>query len=106
MGLTIDERIKRSEIEQAERWGDFQEHKPFIELKPGWKIRVTPAFGGAIFRFRLESPAGNEYSVYFDAFDRLGIYGAPYYELFPHENDVFRSDSIKAILDAVYAGEG
>ena len=92
-------------VESKEKWHDFQKTMPFIELKEGWKFRVTPAFGGAIFRFRIMSPNSNEYSIYFDAFERIGIYGSPYYEIYEIAGDVFRSDDIDEILDVMYSEE-
>jgi len=97
--------MKRYEIEQDEKWIDFIDSMDFIDLKEGYKFRVIPAFTGAIFRFRILAPSGNDYSIYFDAYDRLGIYGRPYYELYPYYDDIYRGDKIDDIINKIYEQE-
>ena len=101
----MQDRLTRSQIENTEEWGKFYDTMPFIELPSGYSFRVIPPFNGALMRFKVLTPSSKEYSIYFDAYDRLGVYGEPYYELYPYNEDIYRSTSITDILDAIYVQE-
>ena len=75
---------------------------PFIKFKAHWNVKITPPFAGAVVRFRIESN-GVELSVYLDCYDRLGYFGEPYWELFPHNDDVFRCkmNDTESLLKAI-----
>ena len=97
---------KKREISQ--RFEDSFEHAkwvgqiPYINFKKEWKVKVIPAFGGAVVRF-IVSFKEAEISVYLDCYDMLGRYGSPYWELYPHDEDVFRCDinDTKSLLQAI-----
>ena len=61
----------------------WQEEIPNISFPSDWEIRIIPPFGGAIVRF-LAIKGDRQVSVYLDCYDRLGIYGSPYWEIYPN----------------------
>jgi hypothetical protein len=62
---------------------------PFLEFPSGWKVKIVPPFAGAIARFQVE--IGSEHvSIYLDCYDRLGLFGAPYWEVYPYQGDTGR----------------
>jgi len=66
---------------------------PAIPMKDGWMIQPSPNFAGSIARFRVttkELGASKSVSIYFDAYDRLGWVGQPYWELYPIDGDTGR----------------
>jgi hypothetical protein len=44
-----------------------------------------------------------EVSIYLDCYDSLGSYGKPYWEVYPHESDVYRCDmaDTESLLNAI-----
>ena len=105
-----DTRYKRSDVEREEEWEKYYKDMPYIELEKGFKIRAMPPTSGAMLRFSILAPSGNDYSVYYDVFDRLALYGKPYYEVYPYVDsdgyeDVYRSDNVEEILEVIYLQE-
>ena len=72
---------------------------PVIKFPPQWEVQIIPPFGGALVRFRINDMV----SVYLDGYDLLGIEGEPYWEVYPHEGDVFRCDmnDVDGLLKAI-----
>ena len=85
-----DAQNARWRIETIEEWNKWTDEIPFLEFPAGWMVQPTPPFAGAVARFRVRDKHGGEVSVYLDCFDRLGIFGEPYWELYPHDDDVYR----------------
>ena len=85
------DRITRNTTrEDHAEWGD---KIPYIKFPDTFKVKVLPAFGGAVARFRvsdLEEKAS--VSVYLDCYDALGCYREPYWEVYPIDEDTFRCD--------------
>jgi hypothetical protein len=75
---------------------------PYINFPSDWKIQITPPFAGAVVRFRVQKDE-MEVSIYLDCYDLLGCYGSPYWEVYPHEGDVFRCDisDTESLLKAI-----
>lgn len=86
----MDNWQKILEYENIQEHSKWIKEIPYIPFKNGWKIQVSPPFGGAVARFRVVGENGNETSVYLDCYDRLGIFGEPYWEIHPHDGDVYR----------------
>jgi hypothetical protein len=59
---------------------------PHIKFPADWEVQIIPPFSGAIARFRVN----NKVSVYLDGYDILGFVGEPYWEVYPHKDDVYR----------------
>ena len=76
-------------LEKDEDWRGMVSAIPFIQFDDGWQIQVIPPFGGAMARFRVLCN-GKTVSVYLDCHERLGIYGEPYWEVYPYQGDVGR----------------
>lgn len=84
---------------------------PYINFPSNWQVQVSPPFAGAVVRFRVK--CGNaEISIYLDCYDKLGIFGEPYWEIYPHEHDVYRcamadvDDLLKNIQHAIDTYDG
>ena len=82
--------IKRAEVEYSEEWEKWRYEIPYIKFDKEWEIKVIPPFAGAIVRFIVRS-GDSSISVYLDCYDKLGCFGEPYWEMYPHKNgDVYR----------------
>ena len=57
---------------------------PNINFHEEWDIKITPPFGGAVVRFRVN----DRVSVYLDCYNRLGVWDGPYWEIYPVNDDV------------------
>jgi hypothetical protein len=75
-------------ILEYHKWGN---ELPYLKLKEGWQIKVTPPVSGAIIRFIIKYK-DKAVSVYFDAHEKLGSFGEPYWEMYPTcgDYDIFR----------------
>ncbi|MCX6553158.1 MAG: hypothetical protein NTY02_19515 [Acidobacteria bacterium] len=99
---------QRWSIQEAEEWHNWTKCIPAIQFPADWKVRITPPFNCAIVRFRI-SLDGNSYhevSVYLDGYDRIGCYGAAYWEVYPYQDDVGRCDMDKVpkLLEMITVG--
>lgn len=89
--MNIKDTIKRAEIESIEKWRDVVSEIPTLKFKEQWEVKIIPPFSGAVARFMIEKQGKHICSIYLDWYERLGIYGEPYYELlYPFEDDVKR----------------
>jgi len=83
---------KRFEIETEEHWDLLNAKIPFIKMDPGWTMRPLAPFGGAAARFAIQCGTANV-SVYLDTKGRLGgDENHSYWEVYPHNEDVIRTD--------------
>jgi hypothetical protein len=87
--ISCDAMKKSSELGQILEWDKFTPEIPFIPFKPGWLVKITPPFSGAMIRFRVKK-GENETSVYLDCHDVLAWCREPYWEVYPYQNDVGR----------------
>ncbi len=87
---------------------EWADKLPYLVFPSHWRVKITPAFLGAVIRFRvkrLSTPIDDFVSVYFDAHENLGFFSAqPYWEIYPNgEGDTSRfvlgeeADMIKEI---------
>ena len=86
-------------IMEYEKW--YREI-PHITFPNNWQVQIIPPHAGAVVRFKIKK--GNaSVSIYLDCYDALGYYGKPYWEIYPHKDDVFRCDmeDTKALLKAI-----
>ena len=81
--------LDRYEIERREEWDKWRVEIPALQFPPDWKVKIIPPFAGAIVRFVVEK-GEKSVSVYLDCYDKLGCFGAPYWELYPYGDDVCR----------------
>ena len=94
---------KYSQIMEHSKW---KKEIPYIQFPTDWKVQISPPFAGAVVRFRVKKDNA-EVSIYLDCYDRLGCYGEPYWEVYPHQGDVYRCDMVdtesllKAILESI-----
>lgn len=90
------------EYEQQMEHRKWAKEIPCIQFPADWKVQITPPFGGAVVRFRVQKD-DMEVSIFLDCYDRLGCYGSPYWEVYPHEEDVFRCDmsDTESLLNAI-----
>lgn len=76
--------------EKAMEMNKWRKEIPEISFPTDWKIRIIPPFAGAVVRFCVTSGNGAHVSVYLDCYESLGIFGEPYWEIYPYFEDVFR----------------
>lgn len=86
----VKDTIARAELENGENWNDILKEVPILNFDKEWDIQIIPPFGGAVARFRVFKNGEQVCSVYLDWYERLAIFGEPYYELYPYEEDVRR----------------
>ena len=88
-----------SQIMEHSKW---QKEIPYIQFPADWQVQISPPFAGAVVRFRVKKDKA-EVSIYLDCYDRLGCYGEPYWEVYPHEGDVYRCDmsDTESLLNAI-----
>lgn len=82
---------------------------PALQFPSHWRVRMSPPFGGAVVRFRVSTEAHpGEISVYLDCYDQLGIFGAPYWEVYPVDMDTERHgiNETKSLLESIAKGLG
>jgi len=94
--------MKRFDVEREEEWMKWVKKIPFINFDSDWDVQPIPAFGGAMVRFRVQC-GDLILSVYLDCYDRLGCYGEPYWEVYPHNSDIIRiaMGNTEALLEAI-----
>lgn len=103
--------MKRVEVESAENWSDICKEVPALNFKPEWEVKIIPPFGGAVARFQIEKNGKFVCSIYLDWYDKLGIFGEPYYELYPWESDIKRyslseTDELLADIETLFNPPG
>ena len=91
--------LEYSQIMEHSKW---LKEIPYIQFPDDWQVQISPPFAGAVVRFRVIKDKA-EVSIYLDCYDKLGCYGEPYWEVYPHEGDVYRCDmdDTKSLLNAI-----
>jgi hypothetical protein len=83
----------RMTIEDKHEWRKWCLEIPFIDFPEEYSIQAIPPFGGAVARFVVKHKELNRtISVYLDCYDQLGIFGEPYWEMYPYEDDIYRTE--------------
>ena len=92
MSRYLDDLLARWRVEETDEWRRWSSQIPTIDFPAGWLVRITPPSGGAVVRFRVSTAetGGKDVSVYLDCYDRLGVYGAPYWEICPYDDAGWR----------------
>ena len=83
---TVDKYKAAAEFDRAFETRKWIKKIPYIKFPADWEVQIIPPFSGAIARFRVN----NKVSIYLDVYDLLGCYGEPYWEVYPHKDDVYR----------------
>ena len=101
-----EEKIKVLEAETIMQYDKWVKEIPFIKFDNDWEVKVIPPFGAAVARFQIQK--GEAFvSVYLDCYNFLGIFGKPYWEVYPYEGDVYRCEMnnteelLKAIRESI-----
>lgn len=101
-----EDRRKVFEAERIMEYDKWVKEIPFIKFDNDWEVKVIPPFATAVARFQVQK--GKAFvSVYLDCYDNLGIFGKPYWEVYPHEGDVYRCEMnnteelLKAIRESI-----
>lgn len=101
----MDERCRIThEMEGSFEWEKWRNEIPFIPIYKDWEIKVIPPFCGAVVRFLVREPGGDDISVYLDCYDVLGCFGSPYWEIYPAaDGDVerYKMEDVDGLLDGL-----
>jgi len=83
----IDKFKARIIMETEYEWNKWTKEIPNITFKEEWNVKIIPPFGGAIIRFVVNHKEDEKswISVYLDCYDELGIFGEPYWEIYPYK---------------------
>ena len=100
--------LARSRVVSAEGWGRFTDTAPWLSFDPEWEVQVIPPTTFAMMRFRVRHGSASV-SVYMDGHNALGCFTyddgqpAPYWEVYPHDDDVWRCglDEGAALVEAI-----
>lgn len=85
--MSGDWRMTVADFEQ--KCKNSMEIMPWIKFPSDWEVQLIQPFAAAVARFRVRK--GNAcVSVYADFFDNIGCFGEPYWEVYPHHEDVGR----------------
>jgi len=81
---------------ESHKW---REEIPFIKFPKDWEVQMIPPFGGAVVRFVIKK-GKNTVSIYLDCYEQLGVFGSPYWEIYPVNGGVMRvgMNEIKRLL--------
>lgn len=85
-------------------WRKWEKEIPYISFPSEYKIQIIPPTMGAIVRFRVSIPGvENDISVYLDCYDILGLFGQPYWEVYPYRGDIGRCEmqDTKKLLEMI-----
>lgn len=79
-------------VEDKYEWRKWVKEIPYIQFPKEYQVKVIPPFHGAVARFLVKHPRVEEtISVYLDCYDELGVFGEPYWEMYPYEDDIYRT---------------
>ena len=95
--MDLSTRIRRIRVSHeaydAFEWEKWTKEIPYINFPERFEVKIIPPFTGAVIRFLVrdkEYPSVNV-SVYLDCYEILGIYGSPYWEIYPYiDGDTYR----------------
>jgi hypothetical protein len=94
--------VQRYDIEEKEKWREWIAKIPAINFPSEWAVKVIPPFCGAMARFLVQEN-GKTVSVYLDCHAALGACTAPYWEIYPYDDDTFRCamNDVDELLGAI-----
>ena len=100
--LKYEDTIKIYDVARTLEYRKWTGEIPVIHFPSDWGIRVIPPFGGAVVRFKVVKENATV-SVYLDCYDQLGVYGKPYWEVYPFGEDITRCDmeDTKTLLENI-----
>jgi len=83
--------IERCKIEEMQDWRGWIKQIPFISFPVEVEWKPIPPFCGAVARFIARKKGSiEEVSAYLDCYDVLGLFGSPYWEIYPYREDTYR----------------
>ena len=104
--ISFEDDKKVYEVERIMEYHKWIREIPFIKFDSDWEVKVIPPFSGAVARFQIQK--GDSFvSIYLDCYDKLGLFGEPYWEIYPHSGDVYRckmnntEELLKAIRESI-----
>jgi len=89
--FSIEEMLKIAEVESLMEYNKWSKEIPYLNFPKDWNVKIIPPSNWAVIRFMVKRVGGDKkISIYLDCYDKLGIYGEPYWEIYPYDNDTFR----------------
>jgi len=107
--LGFEDSIKIYEVKKIQEYRKWCQEIPFIQFPLDWQIQIIPPAGGAIVRFKIKrNLSPNEVSVYLDCYDRLRLFGQPYWEICPYQGETYRCEmnNDEELLNAIEVALG
>lgn len=97
--------ILSSILERFFEWRKWMTEIPFIKWPADWEVKAVPPMAGAIIRYHVKTPktGDNFFSIYLDCYEELGIFGGPYWEVYPVDGDTarFAMADTKSMIDCM-----
>lgn len=87
------------ELMESQKWIN---EISYLQFPSDYKVKIILPFEGAVVRFKVQKE-NKSVSVYLDCYDKLGLYGKPYWEIYPYQEDVFKCDmnDIDSLMNAI-----
>lgn len=102
----IERFVISAKAEKEFEWRKWAQEIPYINWPEVWEVKAIPPFNGAIIRYFVRPigrPENEHVSIYLDCYDILGLWGEPYWEIHPHNDDIFRCNmnDTTALIEAI-----
>jgi len=89
MSKRLEQYSMSAALDRSMEWSRWSQEIPYIVFPKGWRVKIVPPFGAAVVRF-VVCVGGKSVSVYLDCYENLGLFGEPYWEVYPVQGDTFR----------------
>ena len=95
-----------TQVSEEFEWYEWVDKIPYINFPERFDVKIVPPVGGAIVRFLIRDKKHKDaiVSVYLDCYEILGIYGEPYWEIYPDIDDsVYRCnmDNVEELIERI-----
>ena len=92
LNMDFETQRKQYEVSEAKDWYKAVEKVPFLVFPSSWRVQILPPFGAVDARFLVQQGEARV-SVYLDLHCTTGLWGGPYWEIYPDvEDDAIRFD--------------
>ena len=95
------------EMGEVYEWDKWIKEIPYLSFPSEFEVRAIPPYGCGVIRYNIKYN-GNFCSVYLDCYGMLGCVNEPYWEVYPHNDDVYRCllKDTDELIGAIYHSLG